>query len=360
MENKLAADRGRNHALDFLRFAMSVGIVLYHILHKNIIPYVPAGSADAISAAVENAYYLVEFFLILGGFFLWGTLEKAGKEFSFFSFLADKVARLWPVLAFEVVCALLLGKQGFAHALQELFFLRATGLSPLRTGILWYIGPYFWIALLFGGLYRTFGKEKTVFAAAVLAYVGYCANFTVTGGFLGRQELWGIVPLSVLRVGAGISVGFLYGAFRSKCPPILRSKTAACVLYTAAEAGAVFYLTQRLFFGKSFGDTAMTPVLMFLILLHCFAERKGLLTRLLDRPLLGAGGKFAYSIYVMQQISFYLMIPLFWKRFPVLLATRLPLCLLLSTAFSAGFGILTYCLVERPAKRFLSARLSGK
>lgn len=138
----MSSIRQRSYHVDALRFILAAMIVLYHILHSAIIPY--TGTAvdtyNHYAQRMNSASLIVQCFLVMGGYYLYGTLKKNP---TFWDFLAGRFVRLWPVLAFSVLLLVLMGYESLEDAFLDVFMLRATGLSLSWRGIIWYIGPFF-------------------------------------------------------------------------------------------------------------------------------------------------------------------------------------------------------------------------
>lgn len=59
-------------------------------------------------------------------------------------------------------------------------------------------------------------------------------------------------------------------------------------------------------------------------------------------------GRYAYSIYVMQQVAFYILQRSLWKT---AIIDNVGLCLLVSLIFCTLVGVVTYHLIEQPCAK---------
>lgn len=118
----------------------------------------------------------------------------------------------------------------------------------------------------------------------------------------------------------------------------------------------IFLLNNFAFHIMSYKNV-MIYVFTFSILLILFVFKKGLLSNLLNNDISVCLGKYAYSIYVMQQVSFYLLKISLWK-YQNLVYTHVGVVLFISLLFSVLVGILVYHLIEKPCSTFLKNKLT--
>lgn len=87
-----------------------------------------------------------------------------------------------------------------------------------------------------------------------------------------------------------------------------------------------------------------------------FCLRLGIISRLLENDFSQKLGKYAYAIYVMQVIAFYICNRTLWKSETIVGHPLLNITLTLAIALSVG--IAGYHLIEVPAKKIMSRRHS--
>ena len=100
-------------------------------------------------------------------------------------------------------------------------------------------------------------------------------------------------------------------------------------------------------FGKNYMNSFMV-IIVFVILFICFIKSNGLLSQLLDKKLFSILGRYAYSIYVMQQIAFYVLQKTLWKT---AIVDNVSVCLTISLVFCTLIGVATYHLIEQPCTK---------
>ena len=348
------SDYGKKNNIEFLRFLFSVIIVYYHVLHANIIPY--TGDQQRyleLQNLCEWASVTVECFLIIGGYFLYQSQKKRVQE-PFIQTFLDRLVRLWPVYAFYVSVSLFFFRMNKESALFQLMFLHCTGISLEGKGIIWYIAPYFWATILLTAVLKVFPKRVSVLIISLIAYLGYALNINYTHGGFGRDIVFTFVSLGFIRVLSGLALGIIIAvvmeSFQSHFGNLSDNKYIAKILFTLIEVFSLLFLLKKLVWGKGSLTNAFTLVIIFCMLFVSFLLGDGIIGKLLERPVCGAAGKYSYSIYVMQQISFYLMARTFWRN-TSFLYDHVYLSLLASVVFSVFIGVLTYYLIEQPCLR---------
>ena len=340
----------KHYNIEFLRFFFSILIVLYHLLHANIMPYVGEHAVYLkMQGMTEWSSLMVECFLIMGGYFLYVSYERAPEK-PFMEYAVNRFVRLWPVFAFYTLCTLLLGGKISEDTLLDLAFLRCTGISLSYKGIIWYIAPFFWSSLLIFAILKYCRHGVSGILIALICYFGYAINLNNTDGKLGRYVVYGFLSLGFLRVLAGMCLGCLIGMAVSSSRGILsHSRTPfRCFVVSCAEIGS-FLALLLLFLTNAFQvKNAFSGIILFSILFLCFLSEEGILSRLLNRRIFAWFGKYAYAIYVMQQVSFYILARTFWKN-TSFLCEHVVSTILISLAFCVLVGFVTYHLIEKPA-----------
>lgn len=343
----------KNYTIELLRFVFACVIVYFHILHSNIIQYVGNEPAYMIMQATNYlSEYIVECFLIISGYFLYLSV-KNDREKPFIEFLFDKIARLWPVFIVQTVLMVVFFKMGIKEAFFDCFFLRATGLVPVYRGIVWYIGPFFYMTLLTFALLKTLPKKYSMLVTSVIIYLSYAVNLNMFDGMVGREVVLGFVSAAMLRVLGGICIGVLIAAGTEEYHKVFgcssgveRKIVQLLVSATEITVGAVL---ARLFV---FYDRPITSVsiiiVLFAVLLVCIVSERGVVSVLLNRPVFALLGRYSYSIYVMQQFTFNLLGKTLWKNTDFVCSNPY-LTVAVSVAACVVIGVITYHLVEQPA-----------
>lgn len=352
--------RTRLYNIDFLRFIFAIIIVYFHVLHSNIMPYIGINEEYHILQKLSsNAYTIVECFFVISGFFLFYTCTNS--HINIWDFLFKRVVRLWPVLFFSIIIGVAFFHQNKVISIINTLFLQCIGISLDYKGINWYISPLFWGSLFLYSLTKCFNNKTAVLWIAILTYFGYAININVTNGGFGRETVLGFLNLGLLRALAGLGMGYLIALASESLrtdqiltPPILPTlllpykDKIKIGLFTILETGCFCYLIGYFIFGLN-NRNKIIVVILFTLLFLSFIFKEGLLAKVLDRPIWGNMGKYAYSIYVLQQIGFWILQRTVWQSFMV---NHVFLCLLISVAFCAGLGVMTYYIVEKPCSRW--------
>lgn len=119
------------------------------------------------------------------------------------------------------------------------------------------------------------------------------------------------------------------------------------IVSTAVEITAICSLVCYFLLGMKYQDRFIV-VIVFTALFICFIYNKGLISRILNNKWFGFLGKYAYSIYVMQQISFWILAKTLWKTEIV---DRPVACIGVSLMFCIAIGISTFYLIEKPMEK---------
>ena len=224
------------------------------------------------------------------------------------------------------------------------------GLSLEYKGINWYISPLFWASLFYYAVIKVLEPKKANVLIAVIVYFSYLVNISSCNGGFGRETVYGIVNLGLTRALAGIGLGYLIGVgietfqtigFNYKNKHTKRGKIA--VLTMVELIICIFFVYYFLLGGQY--QNKFIVVILFSVLLISFLLRGGMVSRELNRPVFSLLGKYAYSIYVMQQISFWILQKTLWRTNIV---GRVGLCICVSLLFSILVGVITYYMIECP------------
>lgn len=336
--------------IDSVRFLFSIIIVYFHILHRNIfksLNEVQMPNYEALALSCSHTYLIVECFFIIAGFFLFKTFV-CKKDLSFKDFVVDKIARLWPVLAFY----LLLEGFGYRQFL-NLFFLQSIGISLESQGINWYISPFFWVLIFYFYLLKNFSLKAVNLVIALCVYFGFVININYLSGSFGRNVIFDFLNLGMLRALAGIGIGYFIGNFyMSKKDKIekLNSKLSY-ILFSVFEVLTFGFLIYHFLFSPLQYKNHFIFVIVFSIFFILLLFKKGVVSNVLDKLPIYKLGKYSYSIYVMQQLSFYWLRKSLWKYSSLL--DNVGLTITLSLLFSFIVGVLTYYLIEKPGRKLI-------
>ncbi len=274
-------------------------------------------------------------------------------------FLTKKILRLWPVLAVSTVLSVIFLDVPLDQGILNLFFLQSTGLTTGWKGLNWYVSAFFFAEVFYFLLYKVMKNSKAMkLLICLLVYFGYVLNIASTDGEFGRAVVCGVFSLAMARAVAGVGLGYLlgniYDSIQKRVQTVspegaLRKKLIWWVSF--AELISFLALLYDFFMGKAAGKNQFIVVILFSVLFLCMLTEKGILSRLASRIPLWKFGKYAYSIYVMQETAFYILEKTLWKN-TELLKEHAGAALLLSLTGAVILGILSYYAVEKPAAEY--------
>ena len=292
-------------------------------------------------------------FFIISGYFLYKNINNSNSV-GISKFIWKKIARLQPVLLFSIIIGVIFFEQSIYPAIFNSVFLQCIGLSLDYKGINWYISPLFWTLIFYYSVFKNHNNKKTYVVVGGICYFAYLANINYCNGCFGRETVYGIINLGLARALAGIGLGLLIGKMLDEFQYFLFriNEKIKLVFMTVVEISAFVFLIKYFLFGLKYKN-AFIVVVVFSILFISFINRNGLLSKVLNNHIFSLLGKYSYSIYVMQQISFWIMQKTLWKT---QIVENTSICILVSLIFSILLGIVTYHLIEKPISKYLINR----
>lgn len=343
--------------IEFLRFIFSLIIVHFHF-YSSIGNTFGIPFYQTMGTAVQDGYLVVEMFFILSGFFLGRNYQHTTSP-AWTDFALGKIIRMWPLAAFIWLFDII-AYQNFEityTAFLNLFFLQSTGLviNYRLSVLMWFVSALFWVLLFYYYLLKNFEQPKTNLWIALIVFFSYVAVINHNHGALtgaGGSIIGGVFSLGILRALAGVGLGYFLFRFYN----ILNMRNFAATsktffLFSLIEAGCLlFILINTVFRHISYNDKfVFIPIFSWLLLSFCL--RLGVVSRMLENDFSLKLGRYAYSIYLMQVIAFYIGNRWLWQFDGLLECPWLNICL---TMFLAAFiGIMGYHGIEAPARHFL-------
>ena len=342
----------RLHNVDFLRLLFVVLIVYYHLIQGSYVQGVPV---EFLAYVRKNAV-LIGFLgnaalFIVSGYFLLGSLEKGSK--TFFQFSLHRLMRFWPTLCFAVLC---MGILGASHLIifdigQNILNLCAitrygTGLTP-RWGNLntsWFVCTLFWISLFYYALYNSVKARNTfVFIVALITWFS-SVLFVNSSGTPFYKVMYGFFPRAGMLALGMIGLGILLRAFLNEIK--IEERKINYWIASALEILLLFYLMHGCLIER-FKETHMVLIIAFSALFVLFTMHQGFLSQILNKPWVSKIGRYAFSIYIMQEVGFSLI-----KYLKLSIQGGGISLVLISLSICTGIGIITYHLVEKPISDF--------
>lgn len=347
--------------IEFLRFVFSVIIVYYHIFHNNLLATLGSNTTGFINSLAESCDYassVVECFFIIAGYFLFKSYIKNPnlpvKEFAYKKFI-----RLWPVLFVSLMIGVLFFGSDETPSFFNALFLQCIGVSLDYQGIAWYVSPFFWVMIFYYALLKCSKNKKT--ANIIIGVIAYFSYVVLVNLYFARQTVYGVLNLGVLRALGGIGVGYLIGLCLNSIEnlPAVRNFNGnklqnflISLVVTLVEVGCLGLLVRHFFFRDLSYSNQFFVVILFSGLLICMVSGKGLVSRIFNNKFFGFFGRYSYSIYIMQQVAFWILKLTLWKNTDFAVNNTLQ-CIAVSTVFAVVIGILSYYIIEKTSAAVL-------
>ncbi|MBO5386262.1 acyltransferase [bacterium] len=353
-------EKKRYYNVDFLRIAFVVLIVYYHFIRT---PYVAAYNIPLLENLAQNAAWTGTvgnaILFVISGFFLFPSLLKQDEPF--LKFAIRKLMRFWPVLCFAVASIGILSLFNLVNFdvgqnVLNIFLITAGGggLTNKLTNlnVTWFVCALFWCSLFYCALFKVIkDRFKFNFVVVIISYFNLVIylnsslrDYQVIHGVFSRA---GAVAMAL--IGVGILLNQLYNQINWD-----KIKTNTIFL-TLLEAGLIIYLAWGCIF-KKFKETYMVMLIASVALFILFLINKGYIARFLNKPIFSVIGKYAFAIYIMQEVSFVFYKNYIWNQ-AVLVTTHPILTIFISLFLSITLGVFTYHLIEDPCAKFLKKKL---
>lgn len=343
---------GYQKNLEALRVSSTLVIVYFHMVRVYLAEIFP--DLFAVPAKqIERAYLFVEFFFVLSGYFLYFSLKK---HVSFLEFVKRKFIRLWPVFTFSIVCSVvcLRSYDKYEVHVLDILLLQGSGLL-LEQGLnfnAWYVSSLFLGMVAYGYFLKGYsGKNATCYIVLVV----YFSLYHII------RNTFDVYTNCLLRAFSGLGTGYLLAktlsSYSVKHFELAKEKVSTIyyILYSLAESVILFSVISTLICHKG-GCSYMVAVIQFSILLWLFSVRRGAVSNVFEKLMCCPVGKYCYSIYIMQNLSFYISLRILWSHKNFCYSHSV-LAVVLAFVISVLLGIITYYLVEVPSYKFLSSKL---
>ncbi len=236
-------------SIDFLRFVFSLVIVIFHAKHFDT---APAGTL--FSGA---GYIGVEFFFLVSGFLMAGTLAKKagipchhlGRETLEFVWHKIKAILLTYVLCviFSFISTviqkqytLLEAARHFLSAIWDVILLRATGIGVANvTSATWYLSAMFLAMLILYPLMRRYKENFTCIIAPLIVLFGLGYVSQEYGHLNLQVKDWKIVYPGIIRAVTELSLGGICYAVCQKIKLVKFTAFARVLITLIQVAGYV-------------------------------------------------------------------------------------------------------------------------
>lgn len=350
--------------IELLRFLFSLIIVLGHMMLFYLIP-IDKEAFTGYKVPWNATLTIVDAFFVISGFFLFNSVENK-RNLSVFKFVRGKIARLWPVFAFSIFVFYILSIMklvsfSISDSILNLCFLQCSGLTLKlsSSGYSWYISSLFWVSLFYFYILTFFQRKNSNLIVALCTYFSYVLVLHENKGNLGAH----ISPVmanffipGILRALGGMGIGYFVGVFYKKIENkgLLTKNTSFLVriIFSTLEF-VLFIFLMRCYLIKTVQgcSNSLFYVLIFVVLFFLFLIRKGAWSQILNWEGFAFFGKYAFSIYIMQQPVFIILKEYLWTKDFV--SEHTFLSVLVGVICCIIAGIITHHIIEVPGKKIM-------
>lgn len=310
--------------LEFLRIVFTFGVMYAHIA---------GGLFGMFSAGAQG----VEFFFMLSGYLLAYTYKPETS-------IVNKALRNWirftPVVIFSCLCCC-----GGWKSFYGLFMLQNTGLAfddlPNRPS--WYIAVLFWCSLFYLSLMKCVSGTKRLFIISCIVFVSYLLIVQSGGDRINTILMY--IPRGMIRGVASMGAGILLANLFVRVNDGGCNKKPRMLICTAIEVLILSYVIASFFTSEYYIQKywILKPI-SHAILLALFIKKEGMISRLLESPVITHISKYCLSVYLMHVALFSNN---FWQQEDSVLS------IVVAIVLSCIMGVITYYFVEIPGARYL-------
>ncbi len=340
----------RINSIEFLRILLIYLIILLHIFSiKMQLCQDVSHLFNSKKQLFLTSGFAVEFFFIIGGYFLYENIKKGRTDPHVF--INNIYIRLAPVFMLSMFLCMSFGSVDVAQILPG--FLLLTGLS-LPGQIIdwgdWFVGVYFWLSIVFFVLLHK-QSVKNMFWVLIIVYFSLSVKLNLVPqqglipGYLNIDgNFYGFIGAGVVRglgaVGVGILASFIQGYIS-----IPHNKK---FFYLFSVSEFILFFTALCILTRPTEFNIVCIQLVFAVLLLSFVNSAGVLSVLLNKiDLFSKVGKYSFSIYLLH------LVPLkFFKEKNVSDIEFMLLVLIGATVL----GIISYHIVEKPLTQKLKMK----
>lgn len=290
----------RIYSIEFLRIFFVFFIILGHI--KEMYPDVGAKVLNFFNTTEMHTWFGVEFFFIIGGFFLYKKIVNISKPFEFIKKLW---LRLFPALFFVFLLCCLFGTQNHNLYISRLPLIgtltAGMGLPGEATGWGdWYVSTYFWCCLLYMGIFYACCKHAFLWVC-VLIYLTVCLKFH--GDYTWMGTYYDIICTEFIRGIYSVGLGILTAYLSDKVKIV--PKLALRLFFTGAELYCLLSVFNYIVRASVNNFTFWEIELVFAFLVVCMAHSLGYITSFLNKfSFIQFASRYVYSIFLCHIVCF--------------------------------------------------------
>lgn len=333
---------GKLYTVELLRVIFILGIIVHHIGGIMNTDFRNQWH-NLLGTQYDRLWFEVEFFFMIGGFFLFRSLNKPNNK------ALAHIEKLWwrltPGLIIAFLTLVILGVRSWARLPGLLF--ETQGLSiiphPIGGGD-WFIGAYFWTSALYVGLFFC-GRKVFWFSLGVFLYFILCIQNNADPSFYAATTGQKISYYTILGtgfaravscVGLGIFTAFLSERISLKKNVIIQ------IGMTLAEGALLYMIISYCYKSSSVKFHMLDVKLAFCILLISIDHSYGYISYFMNRmKWIGFVSRYTYSFLLGHIVMLNLFV--FYKGF------GLPKTQQLVYVFWGGviYGIIEFHLMKK-------------
>lgn len=341
--------------IEFLRFVFASIIVYCHLgLLTSTFQQIP--SYFHVSLGMFFAQNAVDFFFILSGFLFAFTFEL-NRDINVFDFLKKKVIRLWPVLAFSIVgyiCLAIINVSSYGtniyNYLYGLIFLDNIGVTKVHVGPSWYVSSLVFVSLFYFYLYKTCSVKVANLITGILTWFSYAYMINYDDGFIKNYIVTdnNVFNMGLMRGLGGMGLGiFLCNTYQYYKDKINPNK----LICSAFELVIFYWIIFNLFFYNFYIKNVMIFIVLFVVLIWLFLNKKGYISQFFDSNISVWLGKISYSLFLTHLLVIYTIKTFWWNQSNVLILKYPNLVLAGIFLISIIFAVLVRILIEKPQNK---------
>lgn len=340
-ELTIAPQPRKLYMVEFLRVFFIFFIILGHIMEK----------FSTIRSAVFNFFetqamkggFGVEFFFIIGGFFLYERMKKSNDAWSL---IKKTYVRLFPTLMFVFLLCVCYGLVKIQKLPMILTLTTGLTIPGEVTGWGdWYVGAYFWASALFVGLF-VLNRKQAFLWTFIFMYLTVCLKFHAPyDGWM--KTYYTIVGNQFIRaiysMGLGITAAFISDKVSAK-----NNVSTQCI-FTAIEIICLISVFGYIIYPKIYTFNFWEMEIVFAILMISIKLSYGYLSTILNRySKIQYVSRYTYSIFLGHIVPIRLLL-----SSPNKFGLSESNCALLIFEGAIVIGIMEYHLIEQKLVPYL-------
>jgi peptidoglycan/LPS O-acetylase OafA/YrhL len=332
-------------------------IVHFHIIRAYLADLFP-DLYGTVKANTEYSHLYVDFFFLLSGFFLFLGKEKH-KNTSWTSFMIRRLIRLYPVFAFSIILSSAIRTDiPYSTHVLDLLLMQCNGLLLVQgcNFNAWYVSSLFWGGALYFYVIKNYAEKNAEFFIALMIYASL--YITVRVPVLGTDVYTSCMLRAFYGIGIGYFVGVLFSTIKKESS-LSSPRKRETFAYTCIEFCVLYFIIRNAVFVKSASCNFWMFLMAFIALIWLFLIKKGMISNLCDKQVFHFCGKYAYSIYIMQDLSFRFSRKTIWC-YRDFVNSHHNLAVFCGLVVSIMLGVITYHWIEKPFGTLLNRRYNAE